>query len=145
MTQRLMTLFGTIEEDGSLKRATFAQAYDLAIGTLSNTPLPESFQLIHDRACRRFAVTQLLGNDRGYFLNMAGVPLQENRFAADFAALAVAELHDCMYSEEPLPSYYARELGDVMRKMEAEPPSRIPQRNELILDDEIQIQAGPVT
>lgn len=139
MSQRLLTLFGMIEADGSLKRVTFTQAYELAVGKLPNTPLPETYELVHDRACRRFAKTQLLGSDRGYFLHLAGVSLQENAFAAELAALCVDEVRDCMYAEDPKPLYFARMVDDVIRKMEAEPKPRIPQPNELLLDDEIQL------
>lgn len=139
MTQRTITLFGFIEEDGSLKRATFNQAYELAIGRLPNTRLPETWQLVHDRACRTFAHSQLLGSDRGYFLHMAGVPLQEGKYDAQFADLCVREVCDVMYAEDPRPEAFAREIEELLRDIEAEPKPRVPNRDEVLLDDEIEL------
>jgi hypothetical protein len=97
--------------------------------------------LTHDRACRRFALDQLLPLDRGYFLHCANVPVKENRYAGEFASLCVDEVRDCMYAEDPNPVYFANELDRLLKLMEVEPRSRIPKINELVLDTEIEIAA----
>jgi len=139
--QRTLTLFGAIEEDGSLKRVTFDQAYRLATDELPNTPLPETYLLTHDRAIRRFALDQMLPLDRSYFMHLAGVPVKENRYANEFASLCVDEVRDCMYAEDPNPTYFHNELERVMELMDAEPKARIPAIDELLLDSEIEIAA----
>jgi hypothetical protein len=139
MTQRLIALFGHIEGDGSLKKVTFPQAYELATRSLPNTSIPETFQLLHDRALRRFAKEQMVGNDRGYFLHTAGVPLHESPHAADYAQLCVAEVIDALYAEDPDPARFARELGELLHNMSVQPEGRVPDSNELVLDDEIEL------
>jgi len=142
MSQRLITLFGKLEEDGSLKRVTFDQAYRLATDELPNTPLPETYQLAHDRALRQFALDQLLPFDRSYFLHLAGVPVKENRYASEFASLCVDEVRDCMYAEDPTPIYFHNEIIRVLDLMDAEPKARIPAIGELLLDADIEVAAS---
>jgi hypothetical protein len=136
---RLLGLFGLIEEDGSLKRATYEDAHRIATHRVRHGMCYETWQVEHDNACRWFAKQHLLPGDRGFFLNRANVPLGRCRLDEDYAALCLAESVDCLYGDPPMPDSFSEEYDELRERRKTEQRPRVPEATELVFDFEIDL------
>lgn len=136
---RSIALFSNIGPDGALIKSTLRLEIDRIGRSMYSDATAELFELNFGRAIRRFALHNLLPHQRGRFLSLAGVPVQEAPYEAEIARLTSAEAYDALYADDFDREMYSKKFSELFEMQKHAEMPRIPAIDEWLFDHEISV------